>query len=43
MEYPDGKGRYYQPKKLIYAFDILLTVYNREKAIEKKNGEQGTS
>jgi hypothetical protein len=39
VEFPDGLGMYYQPKKMLDAFDILLTVYNREEAEKnKKNG-----
>lgn len=45
MAFPDGKGRYYQPKKILSAFDILLSVKNRETLKERKedNGSQGTS
>jgi hypothetical protein len=36
MEYPDGRGMIYQPKKLVNAFDILTSIYQKEK---KKNAK----
>lgn len=30
MEYPDGNGLLFQPKKLVNSFELLLAVYNRE-------------
>ena len=36
-DYPDGRGRYYQTSVLIDAFDVLLTVHNREE--ENKTGK----
>lgn len=43
MVFPDGRGRYYQPKKLLNAFDILLEIRNREIEIEKEKDGKASS
>jgi hypothetical protein len=30
-EFPDGRGRYFQPKKLLAAFDIMSAVRAQER------------
>lgn len=40
QEYPDGRGRYYQPLVLLEAFEILLSVRNREKELIIKKSER---
>jgi len=40
LAWPDGRGRLYQPKKLIQAFDVLNYYYN--KLEEKKVAENGS-
>ena len=39
-EYPDGRGRYFQPSKMVEAFEILLSVRNREHEIMRKRNER---
>jgi hypothetical protein len=40
IQYPDGKGLFYQPLKLIQAFEVLLFIYKREEKLKrKKDGE----
>jgi hypothetical protein len=39
-EYPDGRGRYFQPSKMLEAFEIFLAVRNRERQITRKKNEQ---
>lgn len=38
-DYPNGKGLYYQPLKLVDAFDLLFCEYQKYKELEIKNGK----